>query len=53
MKKLPHIVPDTDLSQEERELLQLLVHGEKEISDGKGYPLERVLKEADELLEDE
>lgn len=37
-------------AQHERELLQLLATGEREISEGKGHPLSSVLKEADELL---
>ena len=40
-------------SEHERELLRLLAHGEQEISEGKGYSLDDVLKEADSLLTDE
>ena len=40
-------------SQHERELLRLLARGEQEISEGKGYSLDDVLKEADSLLADE
>ncbi len=40
-------------SQDERELLRLLALGEKEISKGKGYSLDRVFKEADALLKEE
>jgi prevent-host-death family protein len=40
-------------SQHERELLGLLARGEQEISEGKGYSLDGVLKEADSLLADE
>ncbi len=40
-------------NQEERELLRLMAVGEKEIAAGKGHSLESVLKEADELLEEE
>jgi len=40
-------------SQRERELLRLLARGENEISDGKGYSLDSVLKEADAFLADE
>ena len=38
-------------SQKEKELLHLLAVGEKELSQGKGYSLESVLKDADALLE--
>jgi len=34
----------------ERELLELLAQGEKEIAEGKGYTLASVMKEADALL---
>lgn len=37
-------------SERERSLLRLLVRGEKEIARGKGYDLDKVLKEADEFL---
>jgi len=37
-------------SERERNLLRLLVRGEREIAKGKGYDLDEVLKEADELL---
>lgn len=37
-------------SQNERELLELLAAGEKEISEGKGHTLSSVMKEADALL---
>jgi len=40
-------------NQEERELLRLMAVGEKEIAAGKGHSLKSVLKEADELLEEE
>ncbi len=43
---------DFERSQHERELLRLLAKGEQEISKGKGYTLEEVLKEADALLSD-
>jgi len=36
--------------EQERDLLQLLARGEKEISDGKGSSLDSVLAEADALL---
>ncbi len=37
-------------SQHERELLRLLALGEREITQGKGYSLESVFREADALL---
>ena len=37
-------------SEQERELLRLLVRGEQEIAAGKGYDLEEVLADADKLL---
>ena len=37
-------------SEHERELLRLLARGEQEISEGKGFSLDDVLKEADSLL---
>jgi len=39
-------------SEHERELLNLLAVGEKEITAGEGFSLESVLKEADTLLTD-
>ena len=39
-------------SEHERELLHLLAVGEKEIAEGEGHTLSRVLKEADALLKD-
>lgn len=39
-------------SEHERELLHLLALGEKEIAEGEGHTLSRVLKEADALLKD-
>ena len=38
-------------SQKEKELLHLLVAGEKELAQGKGYSLGSVLRDADALLE--
>jgi len=38
-------------SRRERELLRLLARGEREISRAKGYSLDSVLREADDLLE--
>lgn len=46
-------VEEFDRSQHENELLRLLAKGEEEISKGKGYSLEAVLKEADGLLSGE
>jgi prevent-host-death family protein len=40
-------------SQHERELLRVLARGEQEITEGKGYSLDQVLREADSLLADE
>jgi prevent-host-death family protein len=37
-------------SQHELELLRLLARGEKEIAEGKGFDLDKVLAEADVLL---
>ncbi len=37
-------------SEEERELLRLLARGEREIAAGKGFDLDSVLAEADEIL---
>jgi len=37
-------------SEHERELLEMLAVGEKEIADGKGHTLASVMKEADDLL---
>lgn len=38
-------------SRQELEILRLLARGENEIASGKGYSLDSVLKEADEILE--
>ena len=43
-------VADYEQSRHELELLRLLAKGEKEIKKGKGYDLDTVLAEADELL---
>ena len=40
-------------SERERELLRLLALGEKEIASGKGYSLDKVLKETDALFREE
>ena len=37
-------------SESERQILRLLARGEREIAKGKGYDLDSVLAEADELL---
>ena len=39
------------MRQQEREILELLALGEKEIEEGKGYDLDAVFAEADALLE--
>lgn len=39
-------------SQHELEVLRLLARGEKEIEEGKGYNLNRILAEADTLLKE-
>ena len=43
-------VEEYERSEHERELLRLLVQGEKEITAGKGHALEDVLKDAERLL---
>lgn len=40
-------------SEHEKQLLQLLARGEKEVTAGKGYELDHVLAEADALLAEE
>lgn len=42
-----------DRTQNEFEILRLLVKGEQEIKAEKGYDLEDVLREADDLLQEE
>jgi prevent-host-death family protein len=37
-------------SEHERQILRLLARGEREIAKGRGYDLDRVLAEADDLL---
>ena len=39
-------------AEHERQILRLLARGEREITAGKGYDLEKVLAEADRLLAD-
>jgi prevent-host-death family protein len=43
-------VEEYERSAHERQILLLLVQGDKEVAAGKGYELEDVLKEADRLL---
>ncbi len=45
-------VEEYERAGSERELLRLLAQGEKEIKAGRGHDLDRVLKEADALLEE-
>lgn len=37
-------------AESERQILKLLARGEREIAKGKGYDLESILKDADEVL---
>lgn len=57
MVRVPATIPVTDLRQDaaaalkrEGHLLRLLAKGDREIAVGKGYGLEAVLADADELL---
>jgi prevent-host-death family protein len=43
-------VEEYERATHEREILRLLAQGEKEVTAGKGYDLEDVLKEADRIL---
>jgi prevent-host-death family protein len=43
-------IDEFERAQNEREILLLLAKGEKEIAAGKGFDLDSVLAEADELL---
>ena len=43
-------VEEYQRSTHEREILRLLVQGDKEVASGKGHDLEEVLKEADRIL---
>jgi prevent-host-death family protein len=43
-------VEEYERATHEREILRLLAQGEKEVTVGKGYDLEDVLKEADRIL---
>jgi hypothetical protein len=45
------ITPESfERSENERQILKLLARGEREIAKGKGFDLDSVLDEADELL---
>jgi len=43
-------IEEYERSEHERELLRLLVQGDKEVMAGKGHTLEHVLKDADRIL---
>jgi len=43
-------IEEYERSEHERELLRLLVQGDKEVMAGKGHTLEDVLKDADRIL---
>jgi prevent-host-death family protein len=43
-------IEEYERSEHERELLRLLVKGDKEVAAGKGHALEDVLKDADRIL---
>jgi len=43
-------IEEYERSTHEREILRLLVQGDKEVAAGKGYELEDVFKEADRIL---
>jgi len=43
-------IEDYERSTHEREILRLLVQGDREVAAGKGYELEDVFKEADRIL---
>jgi prevent-host-death family protein len=43
-------VEEYERSEHEREILRLLVQGDKEVAAGKGHALEDVLKDADRIL---
>jgi hypothetical protein len=45
-------VEEYEHSRHELEILRLLARGEKEIKKGKGYDLDAVFSDADELLEE-
>ena len=46
------VLPDLKRT-ETQDILRLLANGEKEIGPGKGHSLESVIKEADDLLDDD
>ena len=48
MEKKTNIIP-----RQKSELLKLVEMGDKEISEGRGYSLEGVMKAADDLLKDD
>ena len=43
-------IEEYERSEHEREILRLLVQGDKEVAAGKGHTLEDVLKDADRIL---
>jgi PHD/YefM family antitoxin component YafN of YafNO toxin-antitoxin module len=43
-------IEEYERSTHEREILRLLVQGDREVAAGKGYELEDVFKEADRIL---
>ena len=43
-------IEEYERSEHEREILRLLVQGDKEVAAGKGHALEDVLKDADRVL---
>jgi prevent-host-death family protein len=43
-------IEEYERSEHERELLRLLVQGDREVAAGKGHALEDVLKDADRIL---
>ena len=43
-------IVEYERSEHEREILRLLVQGDKEVAAGKGHALEDVLKDADRIL---
>ena len=46
-------IEEYERTEREREILRLLARGDKEIAAGRGYDLDSVLAEADEILETE
>lgn len=43
-------VEEYERAAHEREVLRLLAQGDREVAEGKGYDLEEVLEEADQIL---